>query len=172
VVPDVAVKLDAVPPPGDGAYYLWEMGAPTVVVEIRSDKLGQELDDKVDSYARWGIPYHVVADLRGSVGSVPLRVFELDGDTYREVPGGFMERIGLGLVLWKGVYCWCEHTFVRWIDREGRLLGTGAENTAEQARLTEVLRQRRETARADAQAARAEANSIESPAGPMPATTR
>ena len=83
VVPDVAVKLDAVPPAGDGSYYLWEMGAPTVVVEIVSDRRGQELDEKMATYARWGVPYYVVTDPRGSVGSAPLRVFELDGDTYR-----------------------------------------------------------------------------------------
>ena len=161
LVPDVMVSLDAAPPEDEDinrAYYLWELGPPDVVVEIVSNKKGDELGGKLGKYAGWGIPYYVVTDPFRQLSRDLVRVFVLDGGRYQRTSDWFLHGVGLGLTLWNGTYDEMEATFVRWCDEHGVMLGTGLENTAAETarRRAEADLRREEAARADAQAARAD----------------
>ncbi len=175
LVPDFFVSIDADPPDDDDynrAYYLWELGAPEVVVEIVSNKKGNELGGKMLTYARWGIPNYVVMDPFRKVGRDLVQVFKLRGGRYERTDDWFFPEVGLGVKVWRGVSDGMVSNYLRWCDEAGTLLGTGPENTAaeaaqkkaeaklrreESARATrEAAFRRAETARADAEAAKAE----------------
>ena len=160
LVPDLLVSLDAEPPDDDDdnrAYYLWELGAPDVVVEIVSNKKGNELGGKVRKYAEWGIPYYVVMDPFGKLGRDLVSVFTLEGGSYQRTTDWFLHGVGLGLKVWRGFYGGKTSTYLRWCDERGELLGTGEENTAAESsrRKAEAELRRHEAARADSEAARA-----------------
>jgi Uma2 family endonuclease len=136
------------------SYFVWTRGkAPDVAVEIVSNREGGEDSFKLRTYARIGVPYYVIFDpedlLRGGV----LRVFELQGRRYRALAEPYsLEGTGLGVRLLEGVFEGINRTWLRWCDREGNVIPTGAEraeaerqraNRAEQelARLREKLRE-------------------------------
>ena len=68
IVPDALVSLDVVPrapiwEKKNRSYFIWVFGkAPELVLEIVSNREGDELGDKRLRYARMGIAYYVVHD--------------------------------------------------------------------------------------------------------------
>ncbi len=140
IVPDALLSLD-VHPPRDlwvkqgRSYFIWEFGKPPdVVIEIVSNRVGNEAGDKLLDYARLGIPYYVIYDPHGWIMKQPLNVYELTGGIYVRKSQPRLERVGLRLRLWQGEYEQTEAEWLRWCDPEGELLATGAEraNKAEQ----------------------------------------
>jgi Uma2 family endonuclease len=135
------------------SYFVWTRGkAPDVAVEIVSNREGGEDSLKLRTYARAGVPYYVIFDpddlLRGGV----LRAFELQGRRYRALAEPyFLDGAGLGVRLWDGVFEGINRTWLRWCDREGNMIPTGAERA-------EVERQRAddEKKRADDEKKRAD----------------
>ena len=82
-----------------------------------------------------------------------LRIYQFAGASqgYIEQVGGLLDTVGLGLSLWQGEYEGTKTWWLRWTDREGRLIPTGAELAQrEQQRATEAEQ------RAEASARRAE----------------
>ncbi len=130
------------------SYFVWEFGkAPEVVVEIVSNRVGGELDHKLDGYAQMGVPYYVVYDPQQNLKGDVLRVFVLGGGEYEEMERPYLPRVGLGLRFWDGVFEDKEDTWLRWCDEQGNIIPTGEER----ARMEAKARQQAE-ARADHEA--------------------
>jgi Uma2 family endonuclease len=134
IVPDVLLSLD-VPAGLDPArkehrsYFIWIMGKPPdVVFEFVSDRRGGEEGHKKARYAQIGVRYYVIFDpqrwLRGDV----LRSYELRRDgAYHALKDHHFQAVGLGVKLWQGKYEGWDKEWLRWHDRRGRLIATGAE---------------------------------------------
>lgn len=57
-------------------YLIWEFGkASDVVIEIVSNRQGNELGSKLRDYARMGVGYYVVFDPLQLLGATQLRAF-------------------------------------------------------------------------------------------------
>ena len=138
----------------DRSYFVWLYGKPpNLVVEIVSNKEGGELDRKMDIYQSIGVSYYAVHDPFRHLGQRELRLFQLVGGKYVELmdPTVLMDEIGLGLVFWEGTYLDVDARWLRFVDREGRLIPTGLEKSMAQARETHEQR-----ARADEEKSRAD----------------
>ena len=134
IVPDVMVSLGvrAAPDPSDKktlSYFMWEHGKPPdIVIEIVSNREGGEDSLKLKRYAQVGVAYYAIYDPDGKLSRRPLRVFERHGNGYVEfLDPAWLPRLGLGLVIWEGLYEHCEGLWLRWIDEKRQLLATGAE---------------------------------------------
>ncbi|WP_019498822.1 Uma2 family endonuclease [Pseudanabaena sp. PCC 6802] len=170
------------------SYFLWEFGkVPEVCIEIASNAKGDELTlsresqqrgktaCKKDIYAQIGVPYYVVFDplqqIQGKheMNGALLRVWKISPIGYTELtpPQGIatvgqciqLERIGLGLTLWEGQFEEeVTRLWLRWCDRDGQIIPTGAEGQgmAQQRADAEQQRADAEQQRADAEQQRAE----------------
>ena len=145
IVPDVFVSMDVEAPQDfrekkNRTYLVWEFGkSPDVVIEIVSNKVGNELGSKLQDYARLGVTYYVVFDPLQQLGDKILHVFGLTQGEYEQLEQLWLDRIGLGLTLWEGTFEDVTATWLRWCDRDGQLLPTGAERAAQaEAKTTEA----------------------------------
>jgi Uma2 family endonuclease len=146
LVPDVLLSLDIEPLPDlhskEGrSYFNWIAGkAPDVVIEIVLDRTGQEGTLKQTRYARQGVLYYVIFDPVNLLGEGILRVQALSMRTYTPHDPGWLPEIGLGLLLWEGEFEGKRQTWLRWCDRDGQPIPTGAERADhEQQRAKEAL---------------------------------
>ncbi len=168
LVPDVFVSL-GVQMPADWSqkrnrsYFVWEFGkVPEVVIEIVSNRVGNELTTKKDAYARMGIAYYGVFDplaqLQGAdqMDGQPLRVFALTVGRYGELATPWLETVGLGLTLWEGDFEGQTGTWLRWCDRQNQVIPTGAERAEQEKQRADAA-----SARADRLAAQLKAMGIE-----------
>jgi Uma2 family endonuclease len=152
LVPDCLLSLDVQLPrnllqKSHRSYFFWVYGKmPEVVIEIISDHRGDEEDYKMSEYARMRVPYYVIHDPNNLLGGGSLRMMELHRRRYRPMADNWMEEVGLGLILWSGVYEGAEETWLRWCDREGRVLLTGRERAEQERQRAEKERQRAELA--------------------------
>jgi Putative restriction endonuclease len=157
IVPDAFLSLNVQMPADwsqkkNRSYFVWEFGKlPEVAIEIVSNRKGNELDSKQQTYAQIGMAYYAVFDplqqiqgedeLNGSL----LQVWELTGKHYVELPEPFwLEAVGLGLTLWEGTFEDQPGVWLRWCDRNGQVIPTGAEGR-------EIERQRADAAELKAQ---------------------
>jgi len=168
VVPDVMLSLGVEYPleiheKRNRSYFVWQFGkVPDVVIEIVSNRQGQEDADKLQLYARLHIPYYVIYDPEGFLGSRPLRIYQSSGAAFTEKVDRMLPEVGLGFTLWEGEYDGMRARWLRWIDPGGRLLLTGTEHaqraqTEGQRADAEAQRAAAEAQRADAEAQRADA---------------
>lgn len=140
LVPDMFLALDAVPAgplnTKEGhSYFQWLMGKPPdVCIEMVSDKRGGEETHKMRTYARQGVPYYVIFDPEQELGKNTLRAFRLSGATYEPLDPAWFPEIGLGLRIWEADFAGLHWPWIRWYDREGNLIPTGAERAAEAER--------------------------------------
>ena len=146
VVPDVLVSLDVTAPANvhekrHRSYMVWEFGKPPeLVLEIVSNKVGDELDEKMDKYARIGVAYYVVFDPTRFLSRDVLRVYEKNPENGYELREDFyIPALRLGLKLWRGVFEGIEDEWLRWVDQDGNFLPS-AEERAEKlaAKLREL----------------------------------
>ncbi len=146
--PDGLLSLDVTGPadvrsrPGR-FYHVWIYGKPPdVVLELVSDRRGDEDTLKLRRYAALGIAYYVIYDpdnhLRGGV----LRVLERKGSDYVPLPDNWLPGVGLGVTLWQGTYAGVEAVWLRWCDRDGNLIPTGAERAEQEKQRAEQEKQR------------------------------
>lgn len=164
------------------SYFVWEFGKlPEVCIEVVSNQEGDELIvsrksqqkgrtiAKKDLYAQIHIPYYVVFDpLRQiqdqtEMNGALLRVWSNSAGRYVELtpPSGisevgqsvWLEEVGLGFTLWSGEFEEeVTRTWLRWCDRGGQVISTGAERA-------EIERQGRETERQEKEVERQRAES-------------
>jgi len=138
LVPDMFLSLDTkldIEKPADWwrkknrSYFVWEHGkAPDVVVEIVSNRQGNETGSKWRDYASMGVAYYVVFDPGQQLDDETLRIFKLDGRRYVRFFERYFPDIGLGLTLWEGSYKNSPETiWLRWCDEHENLLPTGVE---------------------------------------------
>ncbi len=152
LVPDCLLSLEVDLPQnlrqkGHHSYFFWVYGKmPDVVIEIVSDRRGGEEDYKMSEYARMRVPYYVIYDPNDLLGGGPLRVMELHRRRYRAVADNWLENVGLGLMMWQGVYEGAEENWLRWCDREGQVLLAGRERADQEQQRAEQERQRADAA--------------------------
>ena len=157
IVPDVMLSLDVRWPEDlrnkeNNSYFVWVIGkVPEVVVEIVSNREGGEDDEKLHTYARLRIAHYAIFDPLELLSEEALRIYELRGQLYQRCPGPWLEGAGLGLCLWAGPFEGNHETWLRWCDRAGQVIPTGAE-----ARDRERRRAEAEALRAEAETRRAE----------------
>ncbi|MEW5989067.1 MAG: Uma2 family endonuclease [Chloroflexota bacterium] len=150
VVPDVLVSLDVWLPEEvwekrHRSYFIWEYGKPPeVVIEIVSNRKGEELGAKRRLYARIGVAYYVVFDPQRLLSQDKLRIYELRGTEYALRRQRWLPGVGLGLTLWEGEFEGLPAVWLRWCDKDGRLLLTGAEMAQEEREQADEERQRAE----------------------------
>jgi Uma2 family endonuclease len=161
LVPDMMLALDIpglgpdLSQKGNRSYFVWVQDGkqPAVVVEIVSNQEGGEDGDKLRKYEAIGVSYYVIFDPWRLLSDRVLRIHQFTGASqgYIEQVGGLLDTVGLGLSLWQGEYEGTETLWLRWTDREGRLIPTGAE-----AAKQERQRAERECQRAEQECQRAE----------------
>ena len=93
--------------------------------------MGNELGKKLRDYARIGIGYYVVLDPFLQLGETCLQIYKLQGIHYVSTTETWLEDVGLGLTLWRGVYEGVEDSWLRWCDVSGNIIPTGAERAAQ-----------------------------------------
>jgi hypothetical protein len=141
VVPDVMLSLDVTIPEDlefkkNRSYFLWRYGKPPeVVIEIVSNREGDELGNRFQRYRQIRVAYYIVYDPLEQLGGPSIRTYELRGDLYVSVERPWFEGVGLGLVEWDGVFEGISRPWLRWCTREGVVVPTGAER----ARSAEAL---------------------------------
>ncbi len=166
LVPDAFLSLD-VEVPGDWlakkhrSYFVWEFGkAPEAVVEIVSNTEGGETTDKMLKYAQIGILYYAIYDPAQAVQTEPLRVFVLRDKSYVPCSAEWLPVLNLGLTLWQGRFENWETVWLRWCDRQGRVIPTGAERAEQERQRAEQERQRAEQERQRAEQERVRADRL------------
>jgi Uma2 family endonuclease len=133
VVPDVFLSLDVKAPQDlwpkkHRSYFLWEYGkAPDAAIEIVSNTEGEELTGKLEIYARVGIPYYAIWDPNELLQAGRLQAFRLKERNYERMSELWFPVIGLGMSVWHGLFEDSEADWLRWCDRQGQVVPTGAE---------------------------------------------
>jgi hypothetical protein len=162
--PDVLVSLDVSPPQGElslkenRSYYIWKYNKPPdLLVEVVSNTEGGELTTKMKGYARLGALYYVVWDPFQFLGKKDLYCFALERRKYVPCDTWFPE-LELGLRIWEGAYGDMPATYLRWCDRDGNLIPTGAERAEQEKQRAKKEKQRakKEKQRAGQEKQRAE----------------
>ncbi len=154
LVPDVLLALDITLTldfrrKANRSYFVWEFGkVPDLVIEIVSNREGNELGSKLSDYARLGIAYYVVFDPLRLLSSSPLKVYELHVGAYQERNDGWLERVNLGVKLWEGKFEEHTETWLRWCNERGELLPTGLERAEYEKQRAEREQQRATSAEA------------------------
>ena len=170
IVPDVLlstdVAIESITWSADEprAYFVWEHGKPPeLVIEIVSNREGDELGKKLRRYGRLHVSYYAVFDPLHVLGEADLRVFALSGDLLQPMALAADQRVlfpelGLGLCLWEGRFEGTEARWLRFTDATGRLLLTGEERADEERARADQERTRadQERTRADEERARAD----------------
>lgn len=150
LVPDVFLSLDVQVAEDwwqkkNRVYLTWEFGKPPeVVIEIVSNLVGNEDGSKLRDYARAGVLYYVIFDPLNQLKQGVLRLYKLQGWQYVPISETWMPEIGLGLTLWEGSYEGKEEVWLRWCDRQGKIIATGAEAAQQERQRAEQERQRAE----------------------------
>ena len=165
------------------SYFVWEFGnVPYVCVEVVSNQEGNELvvdkasqrrgkiQSKRDIYAQIGVHYYAVFDpleyIQDSdrMNGALLRVWTISPVGYQELTpaagltqtGQFvwLEGADIGLALWEGQFEEDRpQLWLRWCDRDGTVVPTGAEGQAIAQQQAEAERQRADTEQQRAEAA-------------------
>jgi Uma2 family endonuclease len=153
LVPDVFLSLDVRVPEDMWAknhrsYFLWEYGKPPdAVIEIVSNRKGNEAGSKIRDYARIGVTYYAIFDPDEQLQGKILRLYALREGKYAPLKGQWLPEIGLGLTLWRGMFEGTDATWLRWCDHDGNVIATGAERAEQERERAEQERERAEQER-------------------------
>lgn len=152
IVPDVFLSLDVQVPENwwdkqNRSYLVWKFGKPPeVVIEIVSNKVGDELGNKLKIYEHMRVSYYIVYDPTQQLGQQFLRIHELRGMRYSETSETWLEQVGLGLTLWQGEFEGRQDIWLRWCYQDGNLLLSGDEIAEQAKQRAEQAEQRAEQA--------------------------
>lgn len=152
IVPDVFLSLDVQVAENwwekrHRSYFFWEFGKPPeVVIEIFSNREGNETGRKFLEYARMRILYYIIFDPSQQLGGEVLQMYELQGRHYVPMSEEWLTEVDLGLCLWEGVYEGKQDVWLRWCDAEGNVIPTGAERAEQERIRAEQERQAKEAA--------------------------
>lgn len=153
LVPDVFLSLDVEVPQDwsqkqNRTYFVWEFGKPPdVVIEIVSNREGNELGSKLTRYADIGVAYYAVFDPLQQLGTTLLRTFERLGNRYQEMADAWFNPIGIGLTLWDGEFEGKQDRWLRWCTQAGVVIPTGFERAEQERDRAEQERERAEQER-------------------------
>ena len=150
IVPDMFLSLDVQVAEDWWAhehrsYFIWEFGKPPdVVVEIVSNRRGQEAGEKLRAYARMSVSYYAIYDPQGLIQKTPLVVYESHAGMFVPRSDTRLERVSLALILWEGEYEGRMDRWLRWCTPMGEVIPTGAELSQKQRERAEHERERAE----------------------------
>jgi hypothetical protein len=150
IVPDVLLSLDVEVHEDFRAkehrsYFLWEFGKPPdVVIEIVSNKKGEEAGEKLQKYARMRIQYYVIFDPEYLLSQNTVTIHRPEGFTYRRHDSMQLPEIRLGLMLWEGEFEGVQDNWLRWVDEQGNLIPTGKEQAERERAQKEAAVERAE----------------------------
>ncbi len=148
IVPDVFLSFDVQVPENwwekqNRCYMVWRFGKPPeVVLEIVSNKEGDELGKKLKIYEHMRASYYIVYDPNQQLGEKILRAYELRGTRYFETSEIWLEQVGLGVTLWEGKFEERQDTWLRWCYQDGSVLLTGDERAEQERQRAEQAEQR------------------------------
>jgi hypothetical protein len=135
--PDALLSLGVTMPQGDlslkenRSYFIWKYGKPPdALVEVVSGTDGGELTTKLKGYARLRATYYVVWDPFLYLGDKKLYCFLLEHGKYVPCEPWFPE-LELGVRIWEGVFQATQATYLRWCDKNGKLIPTATERANE-----------------------------------------
>lgn len=165
IVPDVFLSLDVEVPEDwwereHRSYFLYDYGKPPdVVIEIVSNKEGEEDDEKKLKYAWMRVPYYVIFDPLLQIMPEMLTVYRLADFGYERQEALQFPHLKLGLELWDGMYEGKQTTWLRWVNEDGIRIPSGRERAEAEHQRAEAEGQRAEVEkqRAEAEGQRAEA---------------
>ncbi|MDZ8028615.1 MAG: Uma2 family endonuclease [Nostoc sp. DedQUE11] len=152
IVPDVFLSLDVQVPEKwwekqNRCYMVWRFGKPPeVVLEIISNKEGDELGKKLKIYEHMRASYYIIYDPNQQLAEKILHVYELRGTRYFETSETWLEQVGLGITLWEGEFEGRQDNWLRWCYQNGNVLLTGDERAEQEQQRAEQERQRAEQA--------------------------
>jgi Uma2 family endonuclease len=167
IVPDIFLSLDVQVPDNwwekqNRCYMSWRFGKqPEVVIEIVSNKEGDELGKKLKIYEQMRVSYYIAYDPNQQLGEQVLRVYELRGMRYSQTTETWLEQVGLGLTLWEGEFESREDNWLRWCYQDGNVLPTGDERAEQERQRAEQEQQRAEQERQRAEQERQRAEQAE-----------
>jgi Uma2 family endonuclease len=153
IVPDMFLSLDVQVAEDwwrkeHRSYFLWEFGKPPdLVLEIVSNTVGHEADEKQQRYARMRISYYVIYDPLRQVMPDVLTVYHLHDLRYVRQDTAQFPSLNLGLTLWQGMFESKHDTWLRWTDAHGDLIPTGKERAEQEFQRAEQESQRAEQER-------------------------
>jgi Uma2 family endonuclease len=156
IVPDIFLSLDVQVPQNwwekqNRCYMVWRFGKPPeVVIEIVSNKEGNELGKKLEIYEHMRVSYYIVYDPTQQLGQ-PLRIYELRGRRYFETTETWLEQVDLGLTLWEGEFEGRQDIWLRWCYKDGNILLTGDERASQAEQRASEAEQRASEAEQRAQ---------------------
>ncbi|MBD2597409.1 Uma2 family endonuclease [Nostoc spongiaeforme FACHB-130] len=148
IVPDVFVSFDVQTPENwwekeNRCYLVWKFGkSPELVIEIVSNKKGNELDEKLQIYEKMRVAYYIVYDPQQNLGEQVLRIYTIKGRRYLETTNNWLEDIGLGVTLWTGEFEGRNDSWLRWCDQAGSILLTGDERARQAEQRAQLLAER------------------------------
>ena len=148
IVPDVFLSLDVEVPEKwwekqNRCYMVWRFGkTPEVVLEIVSNKEGDELGKKMQIYEHMRASYYIVYDPNQQLGEKVLGIYELRGRRYFETSETWLEQVGLGITLWEGEFEGRQDHWLRWCYQDGNVLLTGDERAEQERQRAEQAEQR------------------------------
>ncbi|MHC5597858.1 MAG: Uma2 family endonuclease [Nostoc sp.] len=137
IVPDIFLSLDVQVPQNwwekqNRCYMVWRFGKPPeVVLEIVSNKEGDELGKKLKIYEQMRASYYIIYDPNQQLGEKVLRIYELRGTRYFETSENSLEQVGLGVTLWEGEFEGRQDHWLRWCYQDGNILSTGDERASQ-----------------------------------------
>lgn len=112
------------------------------MIEIVSNKIGDELGKSSRIYEQMRVSYYIVYDPTQQLGGSVLRVYELRARRYSETTETWLEQVGLGLTLWKGEFEDRQDTWLRWCYRDRTVLPTGDERVQQAEQRAQQLAER------------------------------
>ncbi len=148
IVPDMFLSMDVQVADDwfaqeNRSYFLWEYGKPPeLVVEIVSNKKGEELTRKLYDYAHISAGYYVIYDPQLLLQDTPVTVRGLYASSYILRQDTKLPNLDLSLMLWEGQFEGLSRQWLRWCDSAGNLIPTGAERAEQERQRAEQERQR------------------------------
>lgn len=146
LVPDVMVAFQKLPPgpleeKKNNTYFIWNYGGPPdIVIELVSNKKGNEDATKLATYAQWRVGYYVIYDPFAHLGGRALRTFQLNGTGFVELIDPFkLPQFGLGFEVRPGDYRGYSGPWLRWVDDQGTMLATGLERADAERQRADTL---------------------------------
>jgi Uma2 family endonuclease len=152
LVPDIMFASDVESPAharesDNRSYFVWVVGKPPdVVIEIVSDKRGQEDTEKLAAYERIKVPFYVIFDPDERLDGAVLRAYASHQEKYRPIDPARLGDLGLGLTLWEGEIEEANDTWLRWIDSDGKLIPNAKERAEAEAKRAEAEAKRADEA--------------------------
>jgi Uma2 family endonuclease len=167
IVPDIFVSFDVQVPENwwekqNRCYLVWKFGkVPEIVIELVSNREGEELGKKLATYEQMRVSYYIVYDPQQKLGNEVLQVYKLHTRRYEKTSETWLAEVGLGLTIWSGEFEGRQDNWLRWCDQEGNILLTGDEKAELEKQRAQSAEERAQSAEERAQSAEERAQSAE-----------